>query len=236
MATGICFFDMDGTLLRGETQWALLLSLLRQGLVPRVEALSVLWSYGRYLLGLNADAATLRASGYRLLRRIDPDRFDKECEAFANAFVARRMRRRAAELVEWHRGQGHELVLITASQERIARVLANRLRIPHVIGTRLEMCDGRLTGRAEQPEPHGEGKRLLAAKFRESVNSTGNVYAYSDNLSDLPLLLLATHPVAVNPSRRLKRVAVARNWPVLDLESGCCGTRGTHLCFGVKPT
>lgn len=89
-----------------------------------------------------------------------------------------------------------------------------------MVATRLVVMDGICTGACVLPEPYGAGKRLLAERFCvEHGVSPEESFAYSDHHSDAPLLAAVGHPVAVNPTRRLRGIAAARGWSVLDLDA-----------------
>jgi phosphoserine phosphatase len=87
------------------------------------------------------------------------------------------------------------------------------------VGSRLEVIDGRYTGRADGPFNYREGKvlsmRALAA--REDIDLAAS-YAYSDSESDLPMLRAVGHAVVVNPDPDLRRIAVQEGWEILRLD------------------
>jgi len=107
------------------------------------------------------------------------------------------------------------LVVLSAASVYVVKPLAERLNIPDYLCTYLEVKDGRFTGRLVEPVCFGPGKLLLAEEFaaRNSID-LGQSYFYSDGYEDLPMLERVGHPVAVNPDRRLRRLAERRGWPI----------------------
>ena len=213
------FFDIDGTLLRGESQFSFLLWCIRRGMVPLHRALPVVARYAGYLAGVSADARKLRASGYRLFQGLPVNPIEKEAEAFFNENLASRFRLHAKSLVESHRASGHLVVLITSTCDPVARVIATRLQPDALIATNLVTVAGVFTGERELPEPYGKGKRVLVEKFcAERGLIPAECFAYTDHHSDIPILEFVGHPSAVNPTNRLTRTCARRGWNVVDLE------------------
>jgi len=102
-----------------------------------------------------------------------------------------------------------------------------------VIATRMEVTDGHYTGQVEfyaYGEAKAEQVRLMAA---ERGYSLPHCYAYSDSVTDLPMLEIVGHPRAVNPDRALRRIAQQRGWPVLTFGSLGAAPAGTLSASGM---
>ena len=85
------------------------------------------------------------------------------------------------------------------------------------LGTVSEIVDGVYTGRLAEPFCYGPGKALAMEKVaRHEGYDLSRSYAYTDSISDLPMLESVGHPVAVNPDRRLEAVARERGWPIIE--------------------
>lgn len=119
-------------------------------------------------------------------------------------------------LVEHHRERGERVFIVSATLQEIVDAIADELGFDGALGTICEVQDGCYTGRASRAL-HAEAK---AACLREVARSEGlelsACTAYSDSHTDLPFLEAVGHPVAVNPDRRLRRVAADRGWSVLE--------------------
>ena len=212
-------FDLDGTLLRGESQFSFLLWCLRSGVAPRLRALPVVVQYASYLSGISCDALKLRQSGFGLLRGISVERLENAANEFFQANLATGFRRQALPLVEAHRAQGHLIVLLTSACDPIANLVAASLRADALIATRLTVSKGVFTGERELPEPYGDGKRTLVERFcQERHLLAQDCFAYTDHHSDASLLEFVGHPVAANPTPKLQAIAVARGWPQINLD------------------
>lgn len=124
---------------------------------------------------------------------------------------------KALAVLENHRRQGHRLFLLTGCPEFLIRPLADELGIESLIGTRLEESNGICTGRLIPPHPYGEAKRRLLEIW--AVNKGIHLaasHAYADSPADQAVLEAVGHPHVVNPNHRMRRIAAARGWPILE--------------------
>src|SRR5690606_31876195 len=125
---------------------------------------------------------------------------------------------RGRRALEEHRARGDALILVTASPQFVAELVAAELDIPHVVCTVVEVRDGVLTGRLEGPLCFGPGKlEKLAATLLRLPGGSGELSSatlYTDSITDLPLLEAVRFPVAVNPDFRLRTLARRRGWPI----------------------
>jgi HAD superfamily hydrolase (TIGR01490 family) len=118
-----------------------------------------------------------------------------------------------------HQDAGRPVYIVTAASQEMADLLAYVLAFDGGVGSRLEVRDGRYTGRAAGPFNYRDGKvtALRALAEEERIELTA-CYAYSDSESDLPMLRAVGHPVVVNPDVDLARIAAAEGWEVLRLD------------------
>ncbi len=213
------FIDLDGTLVKGETQLGLLMHLLREGLVPRVQAARLISRYALYAWGCTRDAEKIRREGYAMFAGAHVAPLQAAAAAYAQARAFPKLRRGALEFIRQQDRQGRSCVLVTAATELLATPLARSLGIPTVIATRLNTHDGRFTGTVVTPAPYGAGKRELVARHCEDHGIDPRLsHACTDHESDLPLLEFVGNPSVVSPTRRLARIALARGWPVKNLD------------------
>jgi phosphatidylglycerophosphatase C len=144
-----------------------------------------------------AKAALLR----RTLTGVGSARLSEIASAFADDVVARHLRAEVVERVEWHRRQGHELVLVSASLATYLDLIGQRLGFDAVLATELAVDDGgRLTGELAKPNVRGAEK---VRRFDEWLHATGShdrpvfVWAYGDSSGDRELLARADQPISV---------------------------------------
>ena len=220
--SGLALFDLDHTLLSGDSE--------------------VLW--GEFLVAqgvLGADFAARNAEMDRRYRAGEAAAADF-CEFFAGTLAGRtaeewqplralfmqevirpRIPAAAHELLAQHRAQGDLMVLTSATSRFLVEPTAAELGFEHVIATELALDDkARFVGRTRGVLNMREGKvtRLrewLQARDLSSDGLLPRAFFYSDSINDLPLLMAVGCPVAVDPDARLAREAQARQWPVLRL-------------------
>src|SRR6195952_483368 len=120
----------------------------------------------------------------------------------------------AANLIADHKLCGRDVVVVSASGEEIVAPIAKALGATHAMATRMVVEDGKYTGEVAF-YCYGEGKveaiRELAAREGYALD---HCYAYSDSITDLPMLEAVGHPTVVNPDRALRKESVARGWPM----------------------
>jgi len=126
----------------------------------------------------------------------------------------------ARDLIRTCVDKGHEVVLISGALEVVVHHLARHLGATGVIANKLEFKDRTATGKLLRPVVAGPNKALLV---RDHARARGynldECYAFSDSYSDVPMMSIVGYPVAVNPDRKLKALANAYHWPVIDLSA-----------------
>jgi HAD superfamily hydrolase (TIGR01490 family) len=122
-------------------------------------------------------------------------------------------------LVQQHRERGERVYIVSATLQEIVEHIADDLGFDGAIGSTCEIVDGVYTGRSLRAA-HGAGKAeaLHALAVDEGLDLEAST-AYSDSYTDLPFLEAVGHPVAVNPDRRLRRIARLRGWPTVSFSA-----------------
>ncbi|MGH3615644.1 MAG: HAD family hydrolase [Pseudonocardia sp.] len=211
------FFDLDKTIIAGSSALAFSRPFRRQGLISRRTVLRS--GYTQLLLvASGADANTMAL----LRRRIAALCIGWEV-AQVRAIVAETLHEiveplvyaEASELIAEHRAKGAEVVVLSASGLEVVEPIAALVGADCCRATRMAVRSGRYTGEIEY-YCYGEQKAQAA---RDIAAARGyrleDCRAYSDSITDLPLLEAVGHPTAVNPDRALRREALERGWPVL---------------------
>jgi HAD superfamily hydrolase (TIGR01490 family) len=123
------------------------------------------------------------------------------------------------DLIEKCKAAGYRIVLVTGSLDVTVAPLARYLGADDAITNRLEMKDGYATGKLLRPVVAGPTKaRILADDARENGDDLAHCQAYSDSFSDVPMLSVVGHPQCINPDKKLRRLARAYQWPILDVD------------------
>ncbi len=121
----------------------------------------------------------------------------------------------AVDCIREHQAAGHEVCIVSGATRFVVEPLARHLGIEHMVYTRLEVEDGRFTGRVIEPICFEDGKIYWLQQFiAEQRIDLALSWFYTDSVTDRPLLDLVGHPVVVNPDPLLYRLAIRRHWPV----------------------
>jgi HAD superfamily hydrolase (TIGR01490 family) len=215
--TVAAFFDVDRTLLRGSSLLHVARPMRRAGMLPTRAMLHSLLVQVRFsLLGFDEDQILDAVQGAgQLVAGIDAEELRHFARRTVPAHVLPRVYTEAKLRIDRHLAEGHRVFLVSSSPEQFIAVLGELLGVTDVAATRGEVVDGRYTSRILR-FCHGPLKAESVRELAEQWNIDLSVsYAYGDSFaSDLSMLELVGHPVAVNPDRALAAEAQRRGWPV----------------------
>jgi len=217
----LALFDLDNTLLSGDSDYEWGQFLIDRGVVDRdfYESRNRDF-YEQYKAG-TLDIHEFLAFALDPLARHTP----QELAVWHDGFMAERIRpmigRAARDLVAKHIDAGDLVAIVTATNAFVTTPIAREFGVPYLVATEPEMVNGRYTGRARGTPCFQAGKitRLdewLASRGR-TLASFADSWFYSDSMNDLPLLERVRHPVVVDPDPRLAATAAERGWPVISL-------------------
>ena len=212
------FFDLDRTLIRGSSVYAFGYAAWRHGMVPTRDILDDARKAAKFrLTGESGDRVS--AVRDRVLGAI-AGHSQAELTALGDDIIPKllgHLRDESQGFIDLHHEAGRDTYIVTASPFEIASELADQLGMTGAIATVAEVVDGRYSGRLAAPFCYGEGKAQAIEKLAAARGYDLEVsYAYSDSLSDLPMMEAVGHPVAVNPDRALEQIARTRGWPIVE--------------------
>jgi HAD superfamily hydrolase (TIGR01490 family) len=212
------FFDLDKTVIARSSTLAFSRPFYAGGLINRRTVLRSAYAQFVYLLG-GADhdmmekmreylSAMCTGWDVQTVREIVADTLHHIVEPM--------IYHEAVELIEQHHAAGRDVVIVSSSGAEVVEPIGEMLGADKVIATRMVVADGKYTGEisvyAYGPHKATAIVELAAAEGYDLKAS----YGYSDSITDEPMLAAVGHPFAVNPDKALRRLAIARDWPVLD--------------------
>jgi len=211
------FFDLDKTVIAKSSTLAFSKPFFDQGLLNRRAVLKS--SYAQFLFlmsGADHDQMDrMRSYVTSMCAGWDVEQVKAIVNETLHDIVDPLVFAEAAELIADHRHCGRDVVIVSASGEEIVAPIARALGATHAMATRMVVEDGKYTGGVAF-YCYGEAK---TAAVRELAVHEGypleHCYAYSDSITDLPMLEAVGNPSVVNPDRALRKEAAARGWPVL---------------------
>jgi len=216
-ARAAAFFDLDRTLIAGSSAFVFARAARRAGFVPAADFVRSTVRAIRFRLSGASDETTgaVRDQMLGAVTGLSQHDLISLNETVLPELLGM-IRPEARALLEQHHAAGRSTYIVSASPVEIVEPLARALDMTAGIGTVGEVADGRYTGRLRGPFCYGPGK----AEAIRSIASAQAIdlersYSYSDSASDLPMMEIVGHPVAVNPDARLSRTARERGWPVV---------------------
>ena len=216
------FFDLDKTIVSRSSSLALGRPLYRAGLVSRGQLMRGAYAQLVYLL-IGADEARmdrLKEGMLELTKGWDRGQIERLVQDVMLDVIDPYVYQEALDLIAEHQAAGRRIYIVSSSPEEVVRPLARHFGVSGVIATRAQVGpDNRYTGELEfyaYGEQKAEAIRTLAA--RAGVDLSGS-FAYTDSITDVPMMDAVGHPVAVNPDRELRHLAEERGWDVRDFDN-----------------
>jgi HAD superfamily hydrolase (TIGR01490 family) len=217
----LALFDLDNTLLAGDSDYEWAQFLIEQGVVdPEVYKAGNDRFYRQYMNG-TLDIHEFLDFQLAPLTRHPREQLDGWREAFMEQKIRPIMLPKAVELLARHREAGDLCAIITATNSFITAPIARAFGIEHLLATEPEAVRGRFTGKAAGVPCFRDGKPVRVAQWLRARGTTLGQFAesafYSDSRNDIPLLEWVTTPVAVDPDPVLAELARQRHWRVISL-------------------
>ena len=216
--TAAAFFDLDKTIIARSSTLAFVPSFYQHGLITRSEAIRGACAQLIFrALGAGPDRMErLRGQLSELCRGWSADQVGEIVRGHLAQKIAPYVYARAQELLSEHNAAGHDVIIVSSSGHEMVAPIGALLGVSQIIATRMQVAAGCYTGVTEF-YAYGEAK---AESIRELAADRGyrlaDCHAYSDSVTDVPMLEAVGHPHVVNPDRALRKIARSRDWPVLD--------------------
>lgn len=217
----LVLFDLDNTLLAGDSDFQWGQFLMEEGLLDReVHHARNLQFYEDYKQG-KLDIYAFLKFQLKPLTQYPRAQLDIWHERYMERKIYPMITAKARDLVEKHRANGDLMMIVTATNGFVTTPIAKAFGIEHLIATTPEEINGEFTGGVIGTPSFQEGKitRLnewLAARG-QTLADFESTWFYSDSHNDLPLMKLVEHPVAVDPDPTLKAYATEQGWPIISL-------------------
>ncbi|QUX97102.1 HAD-IB family hydrolase [Marinomonas sp. CT5] len=214
----LAIFDLDGTLLNGDSDYTWGQFLVEKGLVD-----SQVYKQANDKFFEEYQAGTLDIHEYLAFSLEPLTKFSKEeLTELHNTFMQEKvqpmMQEKANALLKHHKDQGHFLLMITATNQFVTGPIGDALGMDHIIAPVPEMINDHYTGKIVGVPSFQAGKvTRLNDWLAETGHSMEGSYFYSDSRNDLPLLELVAHPIAVDADETLTKIAQDRGWQHISL-------------------
>jgi HAD superfamily hydrolase (TIGR01490 family) len=210
------FFDLDKTIIAKSGPLALGRSFRREGMISRSLLAKAIYAQLMFQL-MGADEGQMermRTEAAKLTEGWEAEKIKRVVNEVLEDVISPLIYAEALELIHDHTAAGRLVCIVSSSPTEIVEPLARMLRVSRFIATRPRIVDGKYTGELDF-YAYGANKPIaikeLAAELDIDLN---NSFAYSDSATDLPMLEAVGRPVAVNPDKELRRIALERDWRI----------------------
>ncbi len=216
--TSAAFFDLDKTILAKSSSFAFARPFYKEGLIGRSDVVRSAYAQFVYLAsGADHDQMeTMREYMSKLVTGWDAEKVQAIVGETLDDIVDPMVYEEAVQLIEEHKAAGRDVIIISSSGTDIVEPIGQRLGVDLAIGTQVAIEEGQYTGEiifyAYGPNK-ADAMRTLSEERGYDLDES---FAYSDSHTDLPMLEVVGHPFAVNPDTELRKIAVEREWPILD--------------------
>jgi HAD superfamily hydrolase (TIGR01490 family) len=214
----LAIFDLDNTLLAGDSDYAWGECMIAHGLVDGTAYRAANDRYFAQYQAGTLDIHEFLQMALAPLAQHDRATLDALHAEFMQQRILPMIARGTPALLAKHRARGDTLIIITSTNRFVTGPIARALGVEHLLATDPEESNGCYTGRVSGTPCYREGKVVrLNEWMRARHHDMNESWCYSDSHNDLPLLRESTHPVAVDPDPILQREAAVRGWPVISL-------------------
>ena len=212
----VVFFDIDGVLIKKQTQKLFLNYLLRKNKISLMKAVLIYSWFMLYKLGFCKDVFRIRQFAFKVFRNWDKEIMNRLIKGLYHDVLSLNLNLKVINRLKKHQSQNDTVVFLSATLEEIANYLAKEFNVNYVIATKLEFIEGKYTGNISGEIPYGKNKVKLAQEFLEKNSLIlKESLGYCDHYSDLLLLNHVNKAIVVDPEDKLKRIALTKNWEIL---------------------
>lgn len=215
---GYDFFDVDHTVVDGATGLHFILTGIQSRVLPMRALLTIPGTYWQYYyreMDLYRSPQVIRA-----LEGIPEEEITKLGRLNFEKRIRGAIFAEAEDLIRERVSSRRRIAFITSSFSHVVQPLADYLQVKDILANTLVYRNGITTGAISAPILFGEEKRKQALRFlAERAISPADCSFYTDSVNDLSLLEIVGKPVAVNPHRSLRRIALTRDWPIVEFRT-----------------
>ncbi len=214
----LAIFDLDNTLLGGDSDHAWGEFLVQKGIVGGEAYGAANDRFYRAYQDGSLDINVYLEFALEPLTRFSLAELTQLHDEFMRTLIAPLRLPKADALIAEHRARGDFLLIITATNAFITRPIAHSLGVDAILATEPEIRDGRYTGGVTGTPCFREGKvTCLREWLQQNPYDPAQAYFYSDSHNDLPLLNMVGNPIAVDPDATLRAEAERKSWPIISL-------------------
>jgi HAD superfamily phosphoserine phosphatase-like hydrolase len=210
----LVFFDLDGTIINNpSSEKRYFFWLFTNGYIKIKQLISALVFFGRWLHKFKTEII-VKNKAY--LYNLPANKIIQKAEHFTITKLLPCLRPYIIERLKKHQDNNDIIILLTGAPNFIADIFAKQLNIDEIYAAEFSYCNDRFSNLPPLQHPFAQEKLVIAEKICQKYNiDIKNSIAYANSIHDLALLEKVGHPIAVTPDRRLKNIAVKKNWEII---------------------
>jgi len=219
MIKELIILDLDNVIINGQSQKILLNYLFGKRIIGFFYYFHIYFWFILYKLGLAKNPKEIMEYAFSFLKGRKVNEAEEIIDDFFERVLKNFIFQEMVDIINSHRKEKRELIIISNVIEILAKKIAEFLDINNYIATKLEVMDGKFTGRIVGDIVYGENKVNCIKKFiKENNLNLIKSWAYADHISDLGILNIVNNPLVVNPNRKMREEARKRKWPILNFD------------------
>ena len=212
----VIVFDVDGTLVNGQSQRLFIDYLLKNNIISFAFYLKLYGWFILYALGLTGSPKKIMEIAYSFLSNKKYSWVENIVDDFFNNVLKKEFFESALDILNDHIINKREVILVSNIPDILLKRIAKHLNIQKYFGTTLETQGDKFTGRIIGNIMYGDNKSYVIKKnILKKATCPINLWVYADHISDLPLFEIATNKFVVNPKNKLLSIAKEKDWGVL---------------------
>ena len=219
MKRKLVIFDLDNTILNGDSDYSWINFLINENYVDKHEyAKRNQYFYNQYYEG-NLDYDEWAEFALSTMKGKTPFDLEELLSKFLSTVIEPMINIYALRLLHNHHHDNDIMLLASATNSVLVEPIARRLGFENIVATEVEIIDGVYTGKVYGRPALGQGKLTKVEEWaaQNNIKDFKDAIFYSDSINDLPLLSEVGVPIAVNPDDQLRNLSIKNNWEVIDL-------------------
>ena len=219
MKRKLVIFDLDNTILNGDSDYSWINFLINENYVDKHEyEKRNQYFYDQYYEG-NLDYDEWAEFALSTIKGKTPFDLEEPLSKFLSTVIEPMINIYALRLLHNHHHDNDIMLLASATNSVLVEPIARRLGFENIVATEVEIIDGVYTGKVYGRPALGQGKLTKVEEWaaQNNIKDFKDAIFYSDSINDLPLLSEVGVPIAVNPDDRLRNLSIKNNWEVIDL-------------------
>ena len=219
MKRKLVIFDLDNTILNGDSDYSWINFLINENYVDKHEyEKRNQYFYDQYYEG-NLDYDEWAEFALSTIKGKTPFDLEELLSKFLSTVIEPIINIYALRLLHNHHHDNDIMLLASATNSVLVEPIARRLGFENIIATEVEIIDGVYTGKVYGRPALGQGKLTKVEEWaaQNNIKDFKDAIFYSDSINDLPLLSEVGVPIAVNPDDQLRNLSIKNNWEVIDL-------------------